>query len=315
VKTLIVGASGNLGRHIARALLSRSHQLRLLVHKTPLPGNLASHPNVQVVSGDLDDPASLSDATTGVDRIVYVAGVLFRPNPETFLPKTNTIYVRNMVDAGIAAGVSRFILISFPHIEENTTPDSPALGRLDVQPKAVHARTRLDAEKYLFNACRNRTMEPVALRAGIIYGPDMKLIRAARTLMRYKLLAIWSNPTWIHLLALPDFLRSVEIAVERDGLHGVYNNCDDCPIMLQNFVDALATHWGYRKPIRLPAGCFNLAAAVCESFATIFRTRTPLTRDMICMAMTSVVADTSRMKSELQPNLEYPSFKEGLAIL
>ena len=79
-----------------------------------------------------------------INCIVYVAGVLFKPRPERFLNKTNTIYVQNMVDAALKAGVRRFILISFPHVEENTTPDSPATGRLDVNPKSIHARTRLE---------------------------------------------------------------------------------------------------------------------------------------------------------------------------
>jgi nucleoside-diphosphate-sugar epimerase len=211
--------------------------------------------------------------------------------------------------------VERFILISFPHIEENTAPDSPAMGRLDLQPKSIHARTRLEAEKYLFNACQNRSINPVVLRAGVIYGRDVKLIEAARKLMRYRLLAIWPIPTWIHLLALPDFLASVEIAIERGGLSGIYNLCDDCPVLLQEFLDELAEHWGYRKPWRLPNGCFYLAATVCEWLATILHSRTPLTRDMIRMGMTSVVADTSRMKREIQRELLYPTFRQGLAIV
>jgi nucleoside-diphosphate-sugar epimerase len=116
-------------------------------------------------------------------------------------------------------------------------------------------------------------------------------------------------------LALPDFLRSVEVAIERDALSGIYNLCDDYPTTLQEFLDALATHWGYRKPRRLPAFCFHGAASFCELLATIFHARTPLTRDMIHMAMTSVVADTSRTKREIQQDLLHPSFRTGLSIL
>jgi nucleoside-diphosphate-sugar epimerase len=246
---------------------------------------------------------------------VYVAGVLFKPRPQTFLHRTNTIYVRNIVDAAIKAEVARFILISFPHIEEETTPDSPALGRLDVHPKSIHAQTRLEAEKYLFVACKGNLMKPVVLRAGVIYGRDMKLIQAARKLMRYGMFAVWRKPTWIHLLALPDFLGCVEIAIERDALHGVYNICDDSPVLLQEFLDALAIHWGYRRPLRLPGFSFDWAATLCEFIATILHAKTPLTRDMIGMAMTSVVADTSRMKRELQLELLYPNFGKGLSIV
>ena len=158
-------------------------------------------------------------------------------------------------------------------------------------------------------------MNPLVLRSGVIYGRDVKLIEAARKLMRYGLLAVWRNPTWVHLLALPDFLHSLEIAIERDNLSGIYNLCDDYPTTLQEFLDALATHWGYRKPRRLPAFCFHGAAGFCELLATIFHTRTPLTRDMIKMGMTSVVADTSRTKREIQQGLLYPSFRTGLSIL
>jgi nucleoside-diphosphate-sugar epimerase len=315
VNILIVGASGNLGSHIVRHLSRRPHQLRLLVHKTPVAPELLEQPNISIVSADLDNPDSLSHAASGVDRIIYVAGVLFRPNPEAFLPRTNTAYVQNMVDAGLTASVSRFILISFPHVEENTTPESPALGRLDVQPQSIHGRTRLDAERYLFGVCKDTMMNPVVLRVGVIYGRDIKLIEAARKLMRYGAFAIWRKPTWVHLLALPDFLRSIEIAVERDTLHGIYNICDDDPVLLQEFVDILATHWSYQRPPRLPAFCFYWAATLCEFFASILHTSAPLTRDIVQMGMTSVVADTSRMKRELGLDLQYPDFKKGLSIL
>ncbi len=315
MKILLLGASGNLGSHIARHLLTGQHQLRLSVHRTSLPPDLEENPKVSLAPTDLDKPESLSAAATDADCVVYAAGVLFRPHPERFLPRTNTLYVRHMVDASILAGVKRFVLISFPHVEEDTTPERRAMGRLNAQPKSIHARTRLDAEKYLFAACRDGAMEPVVLRAGIVYGPEMKLLEVARSLMRWKLLAIWSKPTWIHLLALPDFLRIVGIAVERNGLHGVYNLCDDGPVLLQDFLDALAAHWGGTRPYRLPAVSFKAAAAICEFLATLFGTGTPLTRDMIAMAMTSVVADTSRMKNELQQDLQYPDFKKGLVLL
>jgi NAD dependent epimerase/dehydratase family enzyme len=133
--------------------------------------------------------------------------------------------------------------------------------------------------------------------------------------MRYRLLAVWPSPTWVHLLALPDFLTSVEIAIEHANLSGIYNICDDCPVILQEFLDELAAHWGYRKPWRLPKRCFYLAATACEWLATILHSHTPLTRDMIRMGMTSVVADTSRMKQEIQRELLYPTFRQGMTIV
>ena len=157
-------------------------------------------------------------------------------------------------------------------------------------------------------------MRPVVLRAGVIYGRGMKLTEAARWLLRRRLLAVWRRPTWIHLLAMPDLLRIVDLAVQNEQLSGVYNICDDQPILLQEFLDRLASHWGFVQPRRLPAGFFYGAAALCEMLATLFRTGTPLTRDMVHMAMTSVVADTSRMKREIVSTLLHPTLAEGLRI-
>ena len=39
---LITGAAGNLGSILARHLLGGPHALRLLVHRTPLPADIAA---------------------------------------------------------------------------------------------------------------------------------------------------------------------------------------------------------------------------------------------------------------------------------
>lgn len=309
---LIVGAAGNLGSFLVKHLLPSDHRLRLLTHRSSLPFELPPGANAEIIRADLDDPSTLAPACAGIDCIVYVAGVLFQPHPENFLHRTNTIYVQNIVDAARAAGVKKFILISFPHVEENTTPERPATGRLDVEPRSIHARTRLAAEKYLFDSCAHASMTPVVLRAGVIYGPGVKLIEAARMLLRWRVMAIWRRPIWVHLLSLADFLHCVECAVENSEIHGIYNLCDDQPLYLQEFLDRLARHWGHGKPWRLPEICFTLGAAACEAIAALLHTGAPLTRDMIHMGMTSVVADTSRMKRDIAPELIHPTLGAGL---
>ena len=312
---LIVGASGNLGSLLTKHLLSTQHHLRLLTHRRNLPFDLPEKANAEIVRGDLDDRASLRTVCENIDCIVYLAGVLFRPRPERFLHRTNTVYVQNILHAAVPAGVKKFILVSFPHVEENTTPENPAKGLLDAEPKSIHARTRLEAEKFLFHACEGRTITPIVLRAGVIYGREVKLIKAARWLMRRRLMAIWRNPTWLHLLALPDFLHIVRIVLDKESLSGIYNLCDDQPVLLQDFVDRLATHWGYPAPWRLPASAFYAVALLGETFATIFHTATPLTRDMVRMGMTSVVADTSRLKQEIVATLTYPALDTGIHVI
>src|SRR5512132_3418771 len=146
MRVLISGAAGNLGSHLARSLAESPHHLRLMIHRRPLPFDTAPFPRMSICRADLEDPASLARACDGVDCIVHFAGVLFRPRPESFLPRTNTGYVAGLAAAALEAGVRKFVLISFPHVEGETTPDHPATDRLDRNPTSVHARTRLAAE-------------------------------------------------------------------------------------------------------------------------------------------------------------------------
>ncbi len=315
MEILITGAAGNLGSFLARACLGGPHSLRLMVHRTPIPEDLACQPGLQLVTADLARPQTLDEACRGVDCIVHFAGVLFRPFPGRFLPTTNTVYTQNLVDAAVRQDVGRFILISFPHVEGPSDPDHPALGRLDGQPDSVHARTRLAAELAVLARCAGSGTQPVVLRPGMIYGQGVLMIEAARWLAQHRLLGVWRRPTWIHLLSLPDFLRAVVAAIALPGAHGVYNLGDDEPLTLQAFLDLVAKHWGSPRPWRAPAWAFFLAGWLCEGVAAVLGTPAPLTRDFIRIGRASYVSDTNRMRQVLLPELAYPTIRSGIEIL
>jgi nucleoside-diphosphate-sugar epimerase len=315
VNILITGAAGNLGSRVARHLLSSPHQLHLAWHESPLPSDLSAHANVSVRRVDLAERETLRQACAGIDCVVHFAGVLFAPLPERFLPKTNVGYVKSLVEAAGNAGVRKFVLVSFPHVEGETTPDRPAVGRLDATSNVVHFRTRLEAERYLLETCKASSMVPVVFRAGIVYGKGTKLVEGARWMLRHRLMAVWKKPTWAHLIALPDFLAALQCAIEGENVRGVYQVCDDAPLALQDFLDKLADHYGCPHAWRLPAWMFHAAAISCETAALILRTPAPLNRDIIRAGMTSCVADNSRMKRELLPTLAYPTIAEGIRLL
>ena len=149
----------------------------------------------------------------------------------------------------------------------------------------------------------------------MIYGRGVLMIEAARRLMRRRLMAVWRRPTWIHLLALPDFLRCVVAALQKPEASGIYNLGDDGPLTIQEFLDALARHWGYATPWRLPRWTFYAAAAAVEMYAAVFNTAAPLTRDFVRIGMASYYGDTARTKAELIPSLAYPTLREGLPLL
>jgi len=315
MRILITGAAGNLGGFLARDLASGRHDLRLMVHHKPLAPDIQRGSSVEVVHADLAQPETLPAAVAQVDALVHFAGVLFRPFPERFLHTTNLQYVVNLAQAAVEAGVRRFILVSFPHVEGETTPDSPGGVALDGVPVSVHAQTRLAAERHLLERCSGTKTKVVILRSGLIYGRGVLMIEAGRKLMRRRLLGVWPRPTWVHPLSLPDFIACVRASIEKPDLSGIYPIADDRPMTLRDFLDTLAGRWGYAPPWRAPAPLFYAAGLACELWGALWGTSAPLTRDFIRIGMVSHVCDTRRMRADLLRDLAYPTLEDGLGLL
>lgn len=308
----ITGAAGNLGSLLSRHLLAHTpHELHLLTHNRDLPADLRDQPHAPAFRCDLAKPETLAPALAGVDCIVHFAGVLFKANPERFLPTTNTAYFKNLLDVAIAQKVRRVILISFPHVEGETTPESPATGKLDGTPGSAHARTRLEEEKLLFTAGKIHGFEAVSIRVGMIYGRGILMIDAAHWLAKRHLLGVWREPTRIHLISTADFLAATAAAATRENIQGIYHLGDEGRQTLQEFLDTACETWGTRKPWRMPVRLIYLAARLCEFWSQLFGTRSPLTHDFITIGRCSYYGDTSRMRAELLPELKQPTLMEG----
>lgn len=312
---LITGAAGNLGGHLSGRLAAAGVRLRLLEHRTPVSDELSGRENVEVFRGDLARPETLEAPCRGTDAIVHFAGVLFRPRPETFLPTTNLRYFKNLVTAAISSGAGRIVLVSFPHVEGASSPERPATGRLDGRPESVHATTRLEQERFLMEKCAGGGMVPVILRCGMVYGRNVLMVDWARRLLRRRLLAVWPEPTGIHLIQLEDFLAAAEAAALGKDIRGIYHLGDEKPVTLQHFLDRAAGVWGAPRPWRLPLWMIRTAAALCEGTAMLLGTRTPLTRDFITIGTVPYWGDTSRMREDLLPKLKYRSLDEGIETL
>jgi len=107
---LVVGATGNLGGSIARALLAKGKEVRIFVR----PGSsYAELVNVgaEPVTGDLKEPASLHAACAGVDAVVTTANAIGRGGEDT-IESVDLHGNQNLIEAAEAEGVRHFVFIS-----------------------------------------------------------------------------------------------------------------------------------------------------------------------------------------------------------
>ena len=313
-KVAITGAAGNLGGLLARGMKDLDIDLNLLIHKKDISDDLKNKKNVSVFKVDLADQRSLAEALEDVDVIIHFAGVLFKANPEKFLPTTNTRYFNNLLNAAVEKQVKRIILISFPHVEGETMPDHPATGVLNGKPESMHARTRLEEEKLLFQYGEKYGFEAVSLRVGMVYGKGILMIDAAQWFARYWLLGIWKKPTYIHLISKTDFVDATIAAALNAGVKGIYHIGDEGVQTLQGFLDEITVYKRNHRPWRMPVWMIMTAARGFELFSSIFGTRSPLTVDFIKIGMVSYYGDTTRMRKELLPSLKYRTYKDGMEL-
>lgn len=127
--TLVTGASGFLGWHIARVLTERGYRVRALCR----PYSKIRELDVERVEGDLRDPASLARATAGC-KLVFHAAADYRlwAKNSADLYRSNVDGTGNLLDAAERAGVERIVYtstvgcIGLPHngIGDETTPVS-----------------------------------------------------------------------------------------------------------------------------------------------------------------------------------------------
>ena len=107
--TLVTGATGFVGWHVARLLVERGHRVRALVR----PSSRLRELDVETFTGDLRDPDSLCQAARGCGVVFHIAADyrLWAPAPDE-LYRSNVDGTRNMLEAARRAGVERVVYTS-----------------------------------------------------------------------------------------------------------------------------------------------------------------------------------------------------------
>lgn len=112
MRVLVTGGTGQIGGAVARALAARGDTVRCLVRDPARPGNLNGL-DVEVVQGDITQPATVRAATDGVDAVVHAAGVVsYWARKAAFQYEVNVTGTQHVLDAAADAGVRRLLFTS-----------------------------------------------------------------------------------------------------------------------------------------------------------------------------------------------------------
>jgi dihydroflavonol-4-reductase len=132
--TVVTGASGHVGNNLVRSLLAQGRQVRVLVHRNSQSLESA---DIERVSGDISDPASLVRAFQAADVVYHLAAkISIEMGDWPALNNVNILGTRNVVSACILCNVRRLVHfssidaieqkpVSIPVNESSPPADSP----------------------------------------------------------------------------------------------------------------------------------------------------------------------------------------------
>jgi 3beta-hydroxy-Delta5-steroid dehydrogenase / steroid Delta-isomerase len=115
-RALVTGGSGFVGANLVSTLLDRGYTVRSF-DRAPSP--LPHHPNLEVLEADITDAAVCATAVDGIDTVFHTAAIIELMGgasvSDEYRQRSFAVNVggtQNLVHAGQAAGVKRFVYTS-----------------------------------------------------------------------------------------------------------------------------------------------------------------------------------------------------------
>jgi NADH dehydrogenase len=119
-RTLVVGATGQLGSVIARKLMASGARVRALARNREALGRFT--PDAEIAAVDLRDLPKLTEACRGVDQIVSTANNAMGTGPNSPTRIDLSAY-QNLCAAARNAGVRRLIFVSYRGVAQDAPVD------------------------------------------------------------------------------------------------------------------------------------------------------------------------------------------------
>ena len=292
MRVFLTGASGFVGSHLLRRLLSEAQHVRALVHRADILAERQSeNGSIEEVQGDINS-ANVVEAMAGCEAVINLVGIIYERGSSTF-EAIHHLGTRNLVRAAKQNGVKRFVQMS-------------ALGARPSDASAYHT-TKFAAEEEV----RNSGIPYVVLRPSLIFGSESAFVAQMLEVMKAAPF-VRPVPGSGEYRFRPVHVQDVAECFERSltSLAAVNQTVDLVggeELSLNDIAAEIATNAGIRKiPIHIPIPFMKMAAA----FFSVLPIQPPVTSAQIRMLEEGSTADPEPMKRIFQ--IEPMGFREAL---
>lgn len=277
---LVTGATGFTGGHLCRGLVARGYQVRALVRDEQRAGDLRQL-GVELIQGDLRDPAALARAVNNVQTVYHIAA-LFRQESVSrqIMWETNAEGVRKLLDAAIAANVARFVHCSTVGVH-GEIKQPPATETSPYGPGDDYQESKTAGEKIALEYMEAGRLPITIFRPGGIYGPgDLRFLKLFRGIKRRKFIMFGSGQVLYQLIYIDDLVEGIiRCGTQAAAVGEVYILTGAAPVTLNQLVQQIAAVVAVPPPrLRLPVLPLYLAGFLCEVLCKPLGIEPPLYR-------------------------------------
>ncbi len=321
MKALVTGATGFVGAAVARRVLAAGHEVRALVRKSSNRANLDGL-DLEVVTGDITDKASLADAVKGCDALFHVAADyrLWTPDPEVMM-RTNVDGSRNAVRAAAEAGCRRIVYTSSvatlglhgngdPADEDTPVSFDHMIG--------AYKQSKFRAEEAVMRLVRDDGAPVVIVNPAAPVGPrDIKPTPTGRMIVDAACGRIPAYvDTGLNIVHVEDVADGHLAAFERGAIGERYILGGD-NMALGDILAEIAVLCGRKPPrIRLPHGALLPVALAAEAWIRLRGSGEPfVTVDQLRMARKKMYFRSDKAAEHLDytPRPAGEAFRDALA--
>ena len=281
---LVTGATGFIGGHLARRLqLDEGVQVRALVRSVAKAEPLAEL-GMEIVPGDITDPASVREAMRGVDIVFHAAAWADEQGDRDAVWAVNVEGAQHMLDAAVEEKVSRFV-----HLSSCAVYGSPQ--RMDVDETTPPRRTgrvyhdsKIAAEERVFAAYRQHGLPVVVARPSQVYGPGSPqfTIRVIEAVKAGKVILVDGGRHYMKPVYIDNLIDALVLCARVDDAVGqALNITDGGPITWKTFFEAYGRMVGVDH---FPSAPYPLAYAYAffkEGMSKLTGKRSSINREVV----------------------------------
>lgn len=301
---LVTGGTGFIGRRLVAVLQARGARVRVLVRTmSRLPPDWG---RVDIVVGDLSDPASLARACAGIDTVIHAAGFA---HAESATPECATRHwavnaegTFRLLDAATAARIERLVYLS--SVKAVGEPGSQCVDeRWEAPPETPYGRAKRAAEARVLTVGRESGLHVVVLRPALVYGPGMKanLARLIEAVQRGWCPPLPETGNRRSLVHVDDMAQAALLAAAHPAARGqTYLVTDGRPCSGRELDLTIRRALGHPPPRwAVPASVLYGAAALADGALWLTGRRDDSVRAMVDKLLGWACYDSARIEREL----------------